>query len=93
MAGGNPLVARMTAGGRIVIPAAYREALGIKPGDDVVLQLESGEIRLYTRKRAPFRKTCRSRMSCFVSARGSKPLPQQLYAKSCQFPLASARRT
>jgi AbrB family looped-hinge helix DNA binding protein len=50
MAEGNPFVARMTAGGRIVIPAAYRKALGIRPGDDVVLQLESGEIRLYSRK-------------------------------------------
>lgn len=42
----------MTAGGRIVIPAACRNALGIKPGDDVVLQLEDQEIRLYTRKQA-----------------------------------------
>jgi len=52
MAQGNPLVARVAAGGRIVIPAAYRKALGIKPGDDVVLQLESEEIRLYSRKQA-----------------------------------------
>ncbi len=43
---------RVAAGGRIVIPASYRKALGIKPGDDVVLQLEEGVIRLYSRAQA-----------------------------------------
>ena len=52
MAKNNPVATRVAAGGRIVIPAAYRKALGIKPGDDVVLQLESEEIRLYSRKQA-----------------------------------------
>ena len=33
-------------GGRIVIPAAYRQALRIEEGDDVWLQLEGGEIRM-----------------------------------------------
>jgi AbrB family looped-hinge helix DNA binding protein len=36
----------LTAGGRLVIPAAYRKALGLKPGDDVVLVLEEHEVRL-----------------------------------------------
>jgi bifunctional DNA-binding transcriptional regulator/antitoxin component of YhaV-PrlF toxin-antitoxin module len=35
-----------------VIPAAYRKALDIKAGDDVILQLEDPEIRLYSRKQA-----------------------------------------
>jgi AbrB family looped-hinge helix DNA binding protein len=52
MAKSNPVATRVAAGGRIVIPAAYRKALGIKPGDDVVLQLQSEEIRLYSRKQA-----------------------------------------
>ena len=47
-----PVATRIAAGGRIVIPAACRKALGIKPGDDVVLQLESEELRLYSRKQA-----------------------------------------
>ena len=42
----------MTASGRIVIPAAYRKALGIKAGDGVILRLEDQEIRLYSRKQA-----------------------------------------
>jgi AbrB family looped-hinge helix DNA binding protein len=52
MAKSNPVATRVVAGGRIVIPAAYRKALGIQPGDDVVLQLEDQEIRLYSRKQA-----------------------------------------
>ena len=39
-------------GGRIVIPAEYRKALGLKPGDEVVLVLQEGEIRLLTPKLA-----------------------------------------
>jgi len=38
----------LTQGGRIVIPADYRKALGLKPGDDVVLVLEGKEVRLVT---------------------------------------------
>jgi AbrB family looped-hinge helix DNA binding protein len=33
-------------GGRLVIPSAYRKALGLKPGDEVHLSLEEGEIRI-----------------------------------------------
>lgn len=32
-------------GGGLVIPAPYRKALGLKPGDEVVLALEEGELR------------------------------------------------
>ena len=32
--------------GRIVIPAAYRKALGIKKGDGLVLRLDDGEVRI-----------------------------------------------
>ena len=38
--------------GRIVIPAAYRKALGIKPGDEVQLVLEDGEIRMLSQRQA-----------------------------------------
>ncbi len=39
-------------GGRLVIPAAYRKALGIKPGDEVLLTLEDGEIRVVSTRQA-----------------------------------------
>ena len=34
--------------GRVVIPATYRKALGLKAGDDVVLELVEGEVRIIT---------------------------------------------
>ena len=42
----------MTQGGRIVIPAAYRKALGVEIGDEVLLRLEGGAVRVYTRAEA-----------------------------------------
>jgi AbrB family looped-hinge helix DNA binding protein len=39
-------------GGRLVIPAAYRKALGLKPGDEVLLSLEDGEIRVVSTRQA-----------------------------------------
>jgi len=42
--------ARVGAGGRIVIPASFRKALGINPGDEVVLRIEDDELRISTLK-------------------------------------------
>lgn len=39
-------------GGRLVIPAKYRQALGLKPGDEVVLLLEEREIRIVSMRQA-----------------------------------------
>lgn len=33
-------------GGRIVIPASMREAMSVKPGDDLILHVEDGELRV-----------------------------------------------
>ena len=43
---------KLGGGGRIVIPAEYRKALGLRPGDDVWLSMEDGDVRLSTRARA-----------------------------------------
>ena len=48
----NVIKTKMGEGGRLVIPAGYRKALGLKPGDDVVLFLEEGEIRIVTARQA-----------------------------------------
>ena len=37
---------RLDRAGRVVIPAEYRRTLGLRAGDDVILRLEDGEIRL-----------------------------------------------
>ena len=38
--------------GRIVIPAEYRRALGLREGDPVMVQLDDGELRILTRAQA-----------------------------------------
>ncbi len=43
---------KLAPGGRIVVPAALRKAMGLKVGDEILLRLEGGEARLYTREQA-----------------------------------------
>lgn len=43
-------------GGRLVIPADYRKQLGISPGDELVVILEHGELRILT----PAQALCRA---------------------------------
>jgi len=40
---------RVDKAGRILIPAAQRKALGLHPGDDVVIVVEDGEARILSR--------------------------------------------
>lgn len=42
---------RINENGRVVIPAPFRKALGISPGDEVILRLEDDELRITTMKR------------------------------------------
>ena len=39
---------RINENGRVVIPAAFRRALGIQPGETVVLRIENDELRITT---------------------------------------------
>ena len=43
---------RLGEGGRIVIPAEYRQALGLNVGDEVILRLEDGQVRIMTLRQA-----------------------------------------
>lgn len=43
---------RLADGGRVVIPAAMREEMGVKPGDVLIGQVENGELRLISRRMA-----------------------------------------
>lgn len=42
---------RVNENGRVVIPASYRKALGIKAGDELILRMEDDELRITTMKR------------------------------------------
>jgi AbrB family looped-hinge helix DNA binding protein len=46
------LLTRIGQGGRLVIPAEYRKALGVGPGDEVLLLLEEGSLRVLTLREA-----------------------------------------
>jgi AbrB family looped-hinge helix DNA binding protein len=37
---------KINANGRIVIPAALRQQMGIKPGDSVLMEVEDGVLRM-----------------------------------------------
>ena len=43
---------KLAEGGRIVIPAEYRQALNLHVGDEVILRLEDGALRIYTLSQA-----------------------------------------
>lgn len=42
---------RLNENGRVVIPAAFRAALGIEAGDELVMRIEDDELRITTLKR------------------------------------------
>ncbi len=66
---------RMSQNGRIVIPAAFRKALGIDDGDDLVLRLQDGELRITTLQNRIQRAQERARR--YVKA-GSSPVDELL---------------
>jgi AbrB family looped-hinge helix DNA binding protein len=47
---GGDIRLRINENGRVVIPAAFRKELGIKAGDEVILRLDDGEVRISTLK-------------------------------------------
>ena len=46
------LMAKIDQAGRLVLPAKFRKAMGVKPGDELILRLEDGELRIFTRRQA-----------------------------------------
>ena len=47
-----PAKLRLGPDGRIVIPAAFREALGLSEGDTLIASIDDGELNLLTRRAA-----------------------------------------
>jgi len=58
----NEIHMKLNESGRVVIPAAVRDALGIEPGDELVMKVEDEELRITTLKRRIERAQNRVRM-------------------------------
>ncbi|MBE9216000.1 AbrB/MazE/SpoVT family DNA-binding domain-containing protein [Plectonema cf. radiosum LEGE 06105] len=43
---------KISEGGRVVIPSEYRKQLGLEVGDEVIIQLVDGEMRIFTLEQA-----------------------------------------
>lgn len=43
---------KLGEGGRLVIPAIYRKAMGVEPGDELVIKIEDGELRIFQQEEA-----------------------------------------
>jgi AbrB family looped-hinge helix DNA binding protein len=52
---------RVNENGRVVIPTAFRKALGIEIGDEVVLRIQDDELRITTQQRRIQRARRRAR--------------------------------
>lgn len=48
----NGVSTKIAGGGRVVIPAEYRRELGLQAGDEVIIRLEDGALRILTRAEA-----------------------------------------
>ena len=48
----NHKMVKLRENGRLVIPAAFRHAMRIQPGDELVLMLRDGELKITTRQHA-----------------------------------------
>ena len=58
---------RVNANGRIVIPAVFRQALGIKVGDEVLLRIEDDELRSLKHRLARAQRLVRGHVKPGVS--------------------------
>jgi AbrB family looped-hinge helix DNA binding protein len=68
---------KIAEGGRVVIPAEHRRALGLEIGDEVILRVEGGELRILTRTEAIKRAQEKVRRH----VKGSRSLVDELSAE------------
>ena len=61
--------AKVVEGGRIIVPANYRKAMGIAKGDTVLLELHGDELRVRPARSAL--KRLQERLRAYAPAEGS----------------------
>ncbi|WP_420910695.1 AbrB/MazE/SpoVT family DNA-binding domain-containing protein [Qipengyuania spongiae] len=57
----NAHISRLAAGGRLVVPATLREALGVKPGDQLFMKVADGMLQVWSQQQAIIRAQARLR--------------------------------
>ncbi len=68
---------KIAEGGRVVIPAEHRRQLGLEIGDEVIVRVEGGELRILTRAEAIKRAQEKVRRH----VKGSRSLVDELSAE------------
>lgn len=68
---------KIAEGGRLVIPAEHRRQLGLEIGDEVIVRVEGGELRILTRAEAVKRAQEKVRRHI----KGSRSLVDELTAE------------
>jgi AbrB family looped-hinge helix DNA binding protein len=68
---------KIAEGGRLVIPAEHRRELGLEIGDEVIVRVEGGELRILTRAEAIKRAQEKVRRH----VKGSRSLVDELSAE------------
>jgi AbrB family looped-hinge helix DNA binding protein len=48
----NDVRTKIGEGGRVIIPAMFRQALHLEPGDDIIIHFEDNEIHIITPEHA-----------------------------------------
>ena len=70
---------RVNENGRVVIPAAFRKALGIQAGDEIVMRIEDDELRLSTQQRRI--RNAQRRAASILRALTQRCLPIPLFSR------------
>ncbi|MBF0270164.1 MAG: AbrB/MazE/SpoVT family DNA-binding domain-containing protein [Alphaproteobacteria bacterium] len=73
----NETMARLGESGRLVIPASFRKAMGIKPGDDVMLRVDGDELHILSVEKS----IQRAKDAVKRYAKGQSSLADQLIAE------------
>ena len=44
----DTVAVKLGTGGRVVLPVKFRKAQGVEPGDELIMALDEGQLRIFT---------------------------------------------
>jgi AbrB family looped-hinge helix DNA binding protein len=75
----NAVKGKMVEGGRIIVPAAFRKAMGIAKGDALILELHGDELRV--RPASSALRRIQERLRAHAPAPGERLVSDELVAE------------